>query len=208
MASRRKRSLFQTLDDLLERLLRWVFRNGKALSIGLALVFGVWALFATNTEEATEPEPASLATLSEEIEAKELYGSLWIDKMPKGHKDSYRLYFFLKGDHPIGVHILFHSMTYRTQEFFMHEVKGRQIALKYPDPGVVAKTKFKIQKVRGKGPFDRKLSLERDPQTKGVAYEYFRVEPEAMQALQAYGLPSLESLQAQARSQASALGFR
>lgn len=182
-------SLLEALDDGIERLLQWGWRHRKALAAGLGLLVAAWAVGGGS--EAPPPQDEVQVVASAEDagpDAGELFDRLWVDHIPKNHKDSFRMYFFLKA-HPVGVHLIFHSMTYRTQEFFMHEVKGKEIRFNFPDPGVKPVTKAGFEAVKGDKHFDMKMTLSHDPQAKGVPYSYHRLKKEASRELLAgYGI--------------------
>lgn len=189
--------LLSKLDDALEQALKWAWRNRGVLVVAGGLLLAGWAL---NTEEVA-PEPERVASIEaeagDELLNKELFGRLWIDKAPQSHKDKFRMYFFLNDErHPIGVHLTFHSMTYRVQEFFGHEVRGKKITFNFPDPGVKPSTKVAMKKIDKKH-FDMKMVMDTDPQAKGVKYSYIRLKEQAAQELLAgYGV-SVEALRAQ-----------
>lgn len=182
-------NILTRLDNGLERFLQWMWRHRKALGAALAVLVAAYALGGLDAEEEPGPSPkASAILVAEEAPTSALYERLWIDHLPRGHKDSFRMYFFLKR-HPVGVHLLFHSATYRTQEFFQYELKGKQVTFDFPDPGVKPSSKVRFENVKGDPHFDMKVTLERDPQTKGVEYSYFRLKQEAAADLLAsYGV--------------------
>ena len=189
--------LLSKLDDALEQALKWAWRNRGVLVVAGGLVLAGWAL----SDEDVAPEPERAVAIqseaSDEILKSDLFGHLWIDQVPKSHKDKFRMYFFLDNEeHPIGVHLTFHSMTYRVQEFFGHAIKGKKIHFNFPDPGVKPSSKVAMKKI-DREHFDRKMTLETDPQAKGVKYSYLRVrEPFARELLAGYGVSS-EALRAQ-----------
>jgi hypothetical protein len=181
-------NLLTRIDNALEKFLQWLWRNRKALGAALAVLVAAYALGGLDSEPA--PEAGNRAGLgqSQENPAGALYERLWIDHLPKGHKDSFRMYFFLKRQ-PVGVHLIFHSSTYRTQEFFQHEIQGKKITFHFPDPGVKPVAKARFEKVTGDVHFDSKMTLDRDPQAKGAEYSYFRLKKEAAaRVLSAYGV--------------------
>lgn len=179
--------LLRRLDETLERLLHWGWRNRRALGLVSALALAGWGVMSAGDE--AEPTPAPAAAVAEAAGLGDLFDQLWVDKLPKSSTDTFRMYFFLKrGGEKIGVHLIFHSMTYRTQEFFGYEAKGDTLALKFRDPDVTAKTKIKIAKHSARH-FDRKATFAADPQTKGVSYTYYRIKQRAAaEALARYGV--------------------
>lgn len=189
--------LLSKLDEALEQGLKWAWRNRRVLVVAAGLLLAGWAM--TADEAAPEPERVAAIAVeaSDELLGEELFGRLWIDKAPQSHKDKFRMYFFLKDDkHPIGVHLTFHSMTYRVQEFFAHDVKGKKIHFHFPDPGVKPSTKVAMKKI-DKQHFDMKMVMETDPQAKGVKYSYLRLKERAAQDLLAgYGV-SVQAMRAQ-----------
>lgn len=189
--------LLSKMDDALEQGLKWAWRNRGAIAVAGGLLLAGWALSADDVAPEPEHVAAAEAVASDEILKNDLYGHLWIDHAPKGHKDKFRMYFFLENEkHPIGVHLTFHSMTYRVQEFFGHDVQGKTIHFNFPDPGVKPSTKVAMKAI-DKEHFDRKMTLETDPQAKGVKYSYLRIrEPFARELLAGYGV-SVEALRAQ-----------
>lgn len=181
-------NLLTRIDNALEKALQWLWRNRKAVGAALAILVAAYALGGVDEPPAEDPAPSRVVVAAQEEIAGSLLDRLWIDHLPKGHKDSFRMYFFLKRQ-PVGVHLIFHSATYRTQEFFRHEIKGKKVSLEFPDPGVRAQTKVRFRRVDSDPHFDMKMTLDRDPQTKGVEYSYFRVKQEAVaEVLAGYGV--------------------
>jgi len=171
-------SFLARLDSILEKFLQWLWRNRKALGAALAVLVAAYAVGSLGSEPTPRGVLVAEASELQETAAGAIFERLWIDHLPKGQKDGFRAYFFLKR-HPVGVHLLFHSATYRTQEFFQHEVKGKKVTFLFPDPGVKATAKVSFQNVSGDHHFDMKMTLDRDPQTKGAEYSYYRLKKAA-----------------------------
>ncbi len=190
--------LLKTLDELFERLLAWAWKNRQALMAVFALCLAGWALQGEDVEEPKTQQIRDEA--SEEVGplGPNLLDRLWVDKIPTSHNDSMRMYFLLGKNkkHPIGVHLIFHTMTYRTQEFFTHKVSGKKVTFNFATPNVKVTTKVKTSKVKHEH-FDMKAVFVNDPQTKGASYTYYRLKnQEAKKLLASYGV-SADTLRAQ-----------
>jgi hypothetical protein len=180
--------ILKQIDDLMEKALQWAWRHRKALGAGLAVLLAAWALGGREPDASPEARPQQVFSRQGEVLAGALVDRLWIDRLPKGPRDSFRLYFFLRR-HPVGVHVVFHSATYRTQEFFGHQLKGKQITFDFPDPGVKPTSKVRFEAVKKDPHFDMKMTLARDPQSKGMKFSYFRLKKEeAKDLLAGYGV--------------------
>lgn len=185
--------LARALDDLLEKGLQWAWRHRKILAATLAVLVAAWALEMVQGEDPADP-PETRAVLSLEAAGPErlveqLCNRLWVDKAPRGHQDRFHMYFFLRpsatrsqpgpeGPRPIGVHITFHSATWRVQEFFTWEARDGKLALRFYDPKVKTVSPVKLKEFDGKD-FDLALELRRDPQAKGTTGRYFRLKERA-----------------------------
>lgn len=194
--------MLRALDELLDRALQWAWRHRRALGALAGLVVAVWVAAGPDEAEVEDPAPGEAVV---EVAGVDLQGKLdkitnhlWVDRLPKNKDQTFRMYFLLnKKDAPkIGVHITFHSMTYRTQEFFTWEAKKKALTLQYFDPEVKAKVGVATLKpIKDKQHVDMKLVLDRDPQVKGVRYGYLRLKQDSARAL---GLPDVAALEAMA----------
>lgn len=111
----------------------------------------------------------------------EIAKKLWVDRLPRDDKEHFRLYFFLAEKH-LGVHIAFHGFSYRIQEFFRFKIAGNEIHFNFPEPGVSPKSGFKLRKVDEKH-VDMEMTLDPDPQSKGVPCRYYRLKDHAVREL-------------------------
>ncbi len=191
---------FHQLDDQAEKALKWLWRHRKLVGAVLAVAVAAWAIGATDDSEPPpdEARAALVESAGEVLGIDQVVNRLWVDRVPKSKDDKVRMYFLLqkKGAHPLGVHITFHSLTWRVQEFFFWKADKNNLELQFFDPEVTAKTCGKLEPVKGDEHVDMRLTLGNDPQTKGAKYTYFRLKERGA----AGSLPPVDQLAAMLES--------
>lgn len=95
----------------------------------------------------------------------------WVDEFPSKPEQSFNAYVFL--DEEVGIHNKAESSYKHLIEMFLFKSNQERITFLFPHDRKKADSSFKIEKIQKGGPFNLKLTMEKDPKMSGRNYTYF-----------------------------------
>ncbi len=177
--------VFRVLDRFADWFLFGFLLHRKRRKTVLAVMASVLAAMALITvlQEGPAPsdrvwkrsEPAEIAraepTVSPADREAYLLGRTWLEKMPKGERDSFSIYLF--DSENVGVYITVKSFYDFEIEIFKLDVRNNKIRLVFPHNRQKAQTEFVVEDHRGRGDINLRLTLKSDPRSGGKAKHYY-----------------------------------
>lgn len=159
-------------------------RRRKAVLLGMAVLVAYLAAVVALERElapaAVENVPAIGATGSHGAAGPEagpldreayLMGRVWLEKLPANPRDPFRLYLFQENN--TGAFVQVESVVKFSIELFSFQVRNNTIQFAFPHTRQKGATVYTIEDFQGRGDFNLKLTLDKDPRTGGQTASYF-----------------------------------
>lgn len=159
-------------------------RRRKAVLLGMAVLVAYLAAVVVLERElapaAVENVPAIGATVSHGADRADagpldreayLMGRVWLEKLPANPRDPFRLYLFQENN--TGAFVQVESVVKFSIELFSFQVRNNTIQFAFPHTRQKGATVYTIEDFQGRGDFNLKLTLDKDPRTGGQTASYF-----------------------------------